>query len=322
MKRDVLIYQAKNGEIKFRGDFSGDTIWATQKQIAEVFGVNSQAITKHIGNIYKDKELVEKQTCSKMEQVQIEGKNKVKRRLKFYNLDMIISIGYRINSKKATEFRIWATKTLKQHITKGYTINKKMIGKNYDDFMKAVESVQKLLPKNDLISNENVLELVKTFASTWFSLEVYDEGNFPKKGFTKKKVKVHADELYEVVSSFKKELIRRKQATDLFAQEKKNKSLEGILGNVFQAVFGSEVYPTIEEKSAHLLYFVVKNHPFNDGNKRTGAFCFVWFLRKAGLRFDGKITPEALTTLTLLITESKPKDKDRMIGLVLLLLKK
>jgi death-on-curing family protein len=321
-KKELVIYQAKNGEIKFRGDFDGGTIWATQKQMAEIFDVDVRTVNEHIKNIFKTKELKKDSTIRNFRIVQKEGKREVVRNIEHYNLDMIISIGYRVNSKIATEFRIWATKTLKQHITKGYTINKKVLAQNYNDFMRAVDSVQKLLPKGEVISTENILELIKAFANTWFLLESYDEDEFPQKGFTKKKVKVTAKELYDAVASFKKQLIKKKQATELFAQEKKQKSLEGILGNVLQAVFKKEVYETVEEKAAHLLYFVVKNHPFSDGNKRSGAFSFIWFLQKFGINFRQKITPEALTVVTLLVAESKPTEKERIIGLILLLLKK
>ncbi len=321
INNNLVIYQAKNGAIEFRGDFDSENIWGTQKQIAEAFGVDVRTANEHIKNIFKTEELKENSTIRKFRIVQKEGVREVTRDIEHYNLDMIISVGYRVNSKTATQFRIWATKTLKQHITKGYTLNKKVIKNNYDDFLDAVQKVQKLLPKGNIVKAQDVLELVKTFADTWFSLEAYDKGNFPKTGFTKKKVKFEADELYNAVLEFKKELIRKKEATELFAQEKKHKTLEGILGNVFQTVFGADAYKTIEEKAAHLLYFVVKNHPFNDGNKRTGAFSFIWFLNKSGINFQNKISPEALITITLLIAESKPKDKDRMIGLVLLLLK-
>ena len=320
IKKDnnLVIYQAKNGAIEFRGDFERDTIWATQKQIAEIFGVQKAAISKHMRNIFFEGELQENSVVSILETTASDGK---KYKTNFYNLDVIISVGYRVNSKTATQFRIWATKTLKQHITKGYTLNKKVIKNNYNEFLDAVEKIQKLLPKGNVIPVGDVLELVKTFADTWVSIDAYDKGDLPKKGFTKKKVKIQADELYGAVSEFKKNLIKRKEATELFAQEKNQKSLEGILGNVFQIIFGEDVYKTVEEKASHLLYFIIKNHPFNDGNKRTGAFTFVWFLNKAGVNFYGKITPGALTAITVLIAESNPKDKDRMIGLVLLLLK-
>ena len=242
--------------------------------------------------------------------------------VKFYSLDLILAVGYRTHSARAISFRKWATKTLKQHITKGYTINKSVVGKNYDEFLRAVNSVQKLLPKNNTISTKDILDLVKTFARTWFSLESYDEGILPQTGVTKKKISLDASDLYTAIFELKRELIRKKQATELFAQEKKSKSLEGILGNVMQSVYGKDVYSSIEERAVHLLYFIVKNHPFNDGNKRTGAFAFIWFLKRAGIRFEHKITPEALTSITLLVAESKPKDKDQIIGLLLMLLKK
>ncbi len=320
IKKDnnLVIYQAKNGAIEFRGDFERDTIWATQKQIAEIFGVQKAAISKHMRNIFFEGELQENSVVSILETTASDGK---KYKTNFYNLDVIISVGYRVNSKTATQFRIWATKTLKQHITKGYTLNKKVIKNNYNEFLDAVEKIQKLLPKGNVIPVGDVLELVKTFADTWVSIDAYDKGDLPKKGFTKKKVKIQADELYDAVSEFKKNLIGKKEATELFAQEKNQKSLEGILGNVFQIIFGEDVYKTVEEKASHLLYFIIKNHPFNDGNKRTGAFTFVWFLNKAGINFYKKITSGALTAITILIAESNPKDKDRMIGLVLLLLK-
>jgi prophage maintenance system killer protein len=186
--------------------------------------------------------------------------------------------------------------------------------------MEAVEKVQKLLPEGSIVQTEDVLELIKTFASTWFSLESYDENKLPGKGTTKKEVSIQADDLYNDVENLKKELIKQKQATEIFAQEKNPRSLEGILGNVLQSAFGDDMYPSVEGKAAHLLYFIVKNHPFTDGNKRTGAFAFVWFLSKTNIDFKNKITPQALTTITLLVAESNPKDKDRIIGLILLLL--
>ncbi len=178
VKNKSVIYQAKDGAIEFRGDFDKETIWGTQRQIADVFGVNVPAINKHIKNILKDGELDKNSTISTLEIVQKEGQRTIKRKVEHYNLDMIISVGYRVNSKYATQFRIWATKTLKQHIIKGYTINKKIISRNYNQFMKAVEDVQKLLPSGNVISNEDILELVKSFAGTWFSLESYDEQKF------------------------------------------------------------------------------------------------------------------------------------------------
>lgn len=315
---NIVIYQAKDGAIEFRGDFDKNTIWGTQKQIANIFNVNSQAITKHIKNIYDEGELDLILTCSKMEQVRMEGNKEVRRKINFYNLDIIISVGYRINSKRATQFRIWATKTLKQHLLDGYTFNKKRISQNYEQFIKAVSNIKTLLPDNSEIKTTDVLDLINIFASTWVSLDAYDKDNLPNVGLSKKKVSLTADELSNSILVLKKELISKKQATDIFATERNKNAIDGIVAGVFQSAFGKDVYSSIEEKASHLLYFIVKNHPFVDGNKRSGAFSFVWFLNKAGI-LSTTLTPEALTTLTLLIANSNPRDKDKMIGLVLLL---
>jgi prophage maintenance system killer protein len=239
----------------------------------------------------------------------------------FYSLDIILAVGYRTNSARAIEFRKWVTKVLKQHLLEGYTINKKRIGQNYEKFMQAVADVKALLTSGNRVTTEDILELINAFADTWFSLDAYDTDSFPKTGLTKKKVVFTANELTEALQEFKQDLMDKKQATDLFGQERSKNVVEGIIGNLFQSAFGKDVYPSAEKKSAHLLYFMIKNHPFADGNKRSGAFAFVWFLRKAGL-LRASFTPEALTALTLLIAESNPKDKDKMVGLVLLLLKK
>ena len=320
--KDVVIYQNKDGAIELKSDFSKETVWASQAQIAKIFKVNPQAITKHLINIYKEKELDEKATCSKMEHVQIENGRTIKRKIKFYNLDAIISIGYRINSITGTKFRQWATKTLKRHITEGYTINKNQIFNNYQKFLKAIDDVKKLMTAGETkIDTENILELVKMFASTWFDLDAFDKGNLPQKGLSKKEVTLTADELEAAIYTLRNDLINKKEASDLFAKPRTEKAIHGILGNVFQTFDGEDFYPTVEEKAAHLFYFMVKNHPFTDGNKRSGAFAFVWFLSKVGILNPTKTTPQTLTALTLLVAESKPVDKDRMIGLILSLIK-
>ncbi len=317
----LVLYQAKNGAIEFRGDFERDTIWGNINQIAEVFGVQKPAISKHLKNIYKEGELDKKGTVSILETVQIEGKRKVTRKIEYYNLDAIISVGYRVNSKHATQFRIWATKTLKRHLLDGYTVNKKRVGQNYEKFMQAVANVKALLPANNQVKTEDILDLINAFAGTWFSLEAYDKEAFPKSGISKKKAVFTAEELSLALFDFKKELIAKKQTTEIFGQERNKKAVEGIVGNVFQTIFHKDAYPSAEEKATNLLYFMVKNHPFVDGNKRSGAFAFIWFLRKANI-LRASLTPEALTALTLLVAESESKEKDKTIGLVLLLLNK
>lgn len=321
-KNEVVVYQAKSGAIELRGDFGNETIWATQAEIARIFEVNSQAVTKHIKNIYRENELSPKATCSKMEQVREEGQRTIKRTLDIYNLDMLVAVGYRINSVVGTKFRQWATKTLRQHITKGYTINSAVVKKNYVEFQKAVENIRHLLPTASGIDNASVVELMSAFADTWLSLEAYDEERLPEKGITKKSVALTAERLEQALADFRFSLAAKGEVTELFGAERHLHAVSGIVGNVMQSFGGTPVYNTVEEKAAHLLYFMVKNHPFVDGNKRSGAYSFVWFLNQAGVLDRSKMTPPALTALTLFVAESDAKHKEKMVRLILQLLKK
>jgi len=322
MKKEILIYQGNNGEIEFKGDLKRETLWANLQQISKLFDTDKSGISRHIKNIYYSKELDKKSTVAKIATVQTEGERTVKREVEYYNLDLILSVGYRVNSNTATKFRQWATKTLRQHIIQGYTINKKRISQNYTEFLRSVETVKKLLPESGQMRAEDALELVKMFADTWISLDAYDKSALPKLGQNKRQVSVTSLELTDALNKLKQDLIRKNEATELFAQEKDINAVEGIVGSVFQTAFRQDAYETLEEKAAHLLYFIVKNHPFTDGNKRSGAFAFVWFLNKTGLLRKDKMSPEALTALTLLVAESKSKDKEQIIGLILQLLKK
>jgi len=317
----LAVYQTKNGAIELRADSVKETVWATQAQIAEIFDVQKSAISKHVKNIFKSGELLEKATVSKMETVQVEGGRKINRLLEYYNLDLVISIGYRVNSKKATEFRQWATKTLREYITKGFIVNKNKIKQNYESFVEAIEDIKQLVPAKSNIDHTSILELVTAFSDTWLSLDAYDKDNLINKGATKKTVDITSSELEKVLAELKLELIKKSEATNLFGMERQKKAVASIVGNVMQSFDGKALYPTVEEKATHLLYFIIKNHPFTDGNKRSGAFAFIWFLKKAGLLEKSKITPSALTALTLFIAESNPKNKDRMVKLVLQLLK-
>lgn len=319
IKKEIIIYQASSGAIELRGDIKNDTIWATQAQISEVFNIERSVVTKHIRNVIKDGELAENKVCAKFAHTAKDGKTY---QVQFYNLDVILAVGYRANSGKAIEFRKWATKVLREHIVMGYTINPLRIKKNYNEFLSAVEKVRELLPAHNKLDTESILELIKVFADTWFSLNAYDKENFTQGKTNKKKIKVTAGELILAITELKTELLKNNEATDIFARERKVGSIEGIIGNVMQAFGGKDLYLGVEEKAAHLLYFMVKNHPFVDGNKRSGAFSFVWFLKRCGLLDTSRLTPAALTALTLLIAESNPKEKDRMVGLVVILLKK
>jgi prophage maintenance system killer protein len=315
----IAVYQTKTGAIELKKDIAKETFWASQAQIAELFNSERSVVTKHIRNIFKDKELDVNSVCAKIAHTAADGKTY---NIQAYNLDVILAVGYRTNSAKAMVFRQWATKTLRSYIIDGYAINRSRIAVNYNSFLKAVDNVKALLPAGTVINNDNVLELITLFSETWLSLDAYDKDEMVKIGTTKKKVLLTAEKLRSALVDFKLELSRKGEAGDLFGAERQKDSVAGIVGNVMQGFGGQPVYPSVEEKAAHLLYFMVKNHPFVDGNKRSGAYAFIWFLQKTGILNKTKITPPALTALTLLVAESNPKNKERMIQLILQLLKK
>lgn len=312
---DLAVFQAENGALELRLNGAKDTVWANLDQIADLYGRDKSVISRHIKNIFKEEELDRNSTVAKIATVQKEGKRNVERQIEYFNLDLILSVGYRVNSKIATKFRQWATKLLNQHITQGYSINEELLKRNRLQFIKTLEDLKILTKNNEQFKATDVLTLIQSFSGTFLALDSYDKNAFPEYG-TRKEVKTSARELSKDLQKLKQELIDKGEATNLFAQEKKKGNLEGIFESVFQTVFGEDAYPTVEEKAAHLLYFVVKNHPFNDGNKRSGAFCFIWFLQKTSYPFQEKISPETLTVLTILIAESNPSDKEKMIGIV------
>ena len=314
-----IIFQTNNGSLELKTDSDIETIWANLDQISQLFNRDKSVISRHIKNIFKEEELDKNSTVAFFATVQKEGKRIINRNIEHFNLDLILSVGYRVNSKIAIQFRQWATQTLKQHITKGFTINEFRIQQNKVLFLKTIEDLKILTENISKIDSKNLLSLIESFSNTWFSLDKYDKNVFPTIG-TKQELLINATDLLNDLFVLKSELIQKNEASELFAQEKLQGSLQGILGNVYQTIFGQDAYETIEEKAAHLLYFIIKNHPFNDGNKRSGAFAFIWFLKKAEIQFEQKINPAALTALTLLIAESNPTEKDKMIGIVLLLL--
>ena len=305
-----------------RKDADVETIWASLDQIATLFGRDKSVISRHIKNIFKEEELREDSTVAFFATVQKEGKREVKRNIEHFNLDMILSVGYRVNSKTSTQFRIWANKVLKEHITQGFSINTNSLKENHQAFLNALEQIDILTKKNTQVATSDILGLIKSFSYTWFSLDRYDRGVFPSKG-SENAVHITAEALEQDLEKLKQELIIKGEATELFAQEKQEGSLSGILGSVFQTAFGEEVYKTVQDKAAHLMYFIIKNHPFNDGNKRSGAFCLhLVFGKGRFLIFKSAYILRLWLTLTILIAESNPSDEERMIGVILLLLEK
>ena len=318
-KGEIVIYKSPQGpEIRVR--LEKETVWLDAHLIAKLFGVNRPAVVKHISNIYKNGELEKKSTCSILEQVAADGKI---RKMNFYNLDMIISVGYRVNSKQATHFRIWATKVLKQHLIKGYTINEKRLLQTQNrlkELQSAIDFLQKKSKYQLLTGQEKeILDLLANYSKTLSLLEQYDKGRIKLVKKSKAEFVLEYEEAKRIIKEIKKDLISKKEASDLFGQDNEGR-LAGIIKNIYQTFKGKELYPSLEEKAAHLLYFIVKDHPFIDGNKRIASFLFVYFLDKNNFLYkenrERKINDNALTALTLLIAVSEPKDKDILIKII------
>ena len=314
----LIIFQGDHGEIALKPDVDAETLWITQRQLSEVFDVDVRTVNEHIGNIFRTGELDENPTIRKFRIVQKEGSREVERDVAHYNLDMAISVGYRMNSTKATKFRKWATSVLRTHITDGYTVNAKRIMDRQHSIEQAIENLKHLQSQSAALDVDQTLELIKAYSQTWLTLDRFDREDLANSGKTTQ-ASLDVEALERAVAAFRSELIKKGEASELFASEKEKGSLRGIVGNVMQNAFGSELYPSLEEKAAHLLYFIVKNHPFNDGNKRTGAFAFIWFLKTNGWAVY-KLPETALASLTLLIATSDPQDKKRMVSLILELL--
>lgn len=245
----------------------------------------------------------------------------------FYNLDVIISVGYRVKSTEGTRFRIWANKILKDYLVQGYLLNEKRLAqkeKGYIELEQAMNLVRKAITTGDISSGEalGLLDIITGYTTSWLLLQKYDEKSLPEIGQGRRLLyKLEADEAYRAIIELKKNLMIKHEATELFAHLREVDGLKGIFGNIYQTYDGNELYPTLESKAAHLLYFIIKDHPFTDGNKRSAAFIFILFLAKNKILFDEKhkrkINDRALVAITLLIAESNPKDKEVMIQVVM-----
>lgn len=313
----IEIYTSKNNQTEINVNFDGDTVWLTQKQMSELFGRDRVAITQHIGNIFKEEELEENSVCKDFLLTAKDGKSY---KTKYYNLDIIISVGYRVKSKQGTEFRKWATSLLKNHLKKGYTINEKRL----EQLQQTIELIS-----NKQIANideaKGLLEIIKNYNKSFSILSKFDSNDLSRENLNKNiSYEINYDEANNSISNLKKELIIKKEASELFGNQKDN-AFKGILGNILQTFDGEYLYPSIEEQASNLLYLIIKNHPFSDGNKRIGAFMFIWFLEKNkhSLKNSGelKINDNALTAIALLVANSNPKEKDLMIDLIINLIK-
>jgi prophage maintenance system killer protein len=318
-KGEIIIYKSKAGpNLDVR--LEEETVWLTQAQIAKLFGTQRPAITKHLNNIFKSKELVRNSVCSKMEHTAADGKTYD---TAFYNLDAIISVGYRVNSRRATQFRIWATKTLKDYLVKGYAINEKMLAQAKEKFDRLRDTVSFLQEKSkaDRLRGQEgeILDLLAAYAKTTDILDEYDRGAIGQVKDGKPKFILSETIAFEAIARIKKDLTLSGRAGNLFGIERDD-SFKSTVGNLYQTFGGKELYPSLGIKAAHLLYLTIKDHPFSDGNKRLASILFVYFMDKNGALYrtsgEKKINDNALAALALLIAESKPQEKDQMIALI------
>ncbi len=323
-KGEIIIYQTPQKEVKLEVQLEKETVWLTQKQMALLFDKSIPTINEHIKNVYKERELDRNSTIRNFRIVQIEGGRQVERDTEFYNLDVIISVGYRVKSHRGTQFRIWATKTLKEHLIKGYTINEKRLLEAREKFKELQTAITFLQEKSkkELLSGQatEILNLLSSYAKTLTLLEEYDKGKLKTIKGEKAKFVLKYEECQRVIKKMKKELIAKKEVSNLFGNEI-DKEFEGIIKNLYQSFSGKELYKTIEEKAAHLLYFTIKDHYFTDGNKRIASFLFVYFLDKNNYLYrkngERKINDNTLVALALLIAESNPKEKDTLIKIII-----
>ncbi|MHB8180077.1 MAG: RhuM family protein [Acidithiobacillus ferriphilus] len=316
---DIVIFETDSQQVEVR--LEGETLWLSLQQLADLFGRDKSVISRHLKNIFETNELERDRAVAKNATVQREGERKVVRQVEYFNLDAIISVGYRVNSTQATRFRQWATRVLREHLTQGFSINEyRLAQQGLVELEQAVDLLSKTLTRQELVTDigREVVDLILGYAKTWRLLLDYDEdklgvpvGAQPACGV------LGFDEARRALDALADELKSRGEASELFARDR-GEGLAAILGNIEQTMFGDPLYQTREERAAHLLYFVVKNHPFSDGNKRSGAFLFLLYLRQEGMRLT--LDENGLTALTLLIAESDPKAKDLMVRLVMNLL--
>jgi len=322
MSNQILIYQSGDGQARVDVHFDHDTVWLNRTQLADLFGRDVKTIGKHINNIYREGELNKESTVANFATVQSEGSRKVERQIENYNLDVIISVGYRVKSLRGTQFRIWATQRLKEHLLLGYTLNQTRFEQNAAELEQALVLIRKVAhsPAISVESGSGLVEIVSRYTLAFLWLQRYDEGMLTEPGGQQGGRLPSEAEAMVSLTSLKHSLIERGEATDLFACPRGD-GLGALLGNLDQSVFGEPAYPTVESKAAHLLYFMVKNHPFSDGNKRSGAFLFVDFLHRNGRllnkQSEAVINDTGLAALTLLVAESDPKQKETLIRLIM-----
>ena len=304
---EIILYKAKQGpQVEVR--LEGETIWLTQAQVAELFGSERSVITKHFRNIFQSGELNKNSVCAVFAHTAEDGKTY---KTQYYNLDGVISVGYRVNSKHATQFRIWATRVLREHITKGFTINEKRLLEAKEKFAQLKETISFLQKQSqkELLAGEGgeVLSLLASYARTLTILDEYDKGTLQEAKGAKGKFVLTYEESRRVITEVRRELIAKEEAGELFGNEK-DESFKGVVSGLYQTFGGQELYKTLESKAAHLLYLIIKDHSFSDGNKRSASFLFVYFLDKNNALYresgEKKINDNALAVMRPLLAFS------------------
>ena len=318
-QNQIVIYQTEDGQTQIDVRLENDTVWLTQAQMAELFERTPQNITTHIGNAYREGELEKDSTCKEYLQVQTEGKRRVRRSVKYYDLDVIISVGYRVKSKRGTDFRIWARKVLKQYLVKGFVVNERIRKEQIGELRQMVQVIGRTLQHQELSDTIETQDLLNVVVDYTYALDTLDNYDYERLTIDKttKQETFHAT--YENAMAAISGLREKFGGSSLFGNEKDD-SFKSSIGQIYQTFGGNELYPSVEEKAAMLLYLVTKNHSFTDGNKRIAATLFLWFLNNNGIlyRKDGskRLADNTLVALTLMIAESKTEEKDVMVKVV------
>ena len=315
----IAIYTSADNTISLDVKLENETVWLSQSQMALLFDTDRTSILRHINNVYKTGELKKESTCAKIAQVRKEGKRSITRQIPFYNLDMIISVGYRVNSIRGTQFRIWANRVLKDYVVKGYAINDKIRIEHYNELKDVVRLLANTVHSQEKLTDEQSTGLLSVVTDYVYALDTLDRYDYQQLTIenTTKEERFHAtyENAMEAILSLKEKF----GESNLFANEKDN-SFKSSIGQIYQTFGGVELYPSVEEKAAMLLYLVTKNHSFSDGNKRIAAMLFLWFMERNGIlyRTDGskRIADNTLVALTLMIAESRTEEKDIMVKVV------
>lgn len=320
MNTKIEIYESPDGQMQLDVQMDKQTVWLNRQQMSMLFDRDIKTIGKHINNVFEEQELIETSVVAKFATTATDGKTY---QVEYYNLDVIISVGYRVKSKRGTQFRQWATARLKDFLVKGYAVNQKRL----DELSQMVSIIARTAQDDDLKLNEakGLLNVLSNYTQSYILLNQYDSNNLKTENLNQNiSYEIEYADARLEIDALKEKLISLKEATPLFGNEK-DESFKGILGNILQTFGGQYLYGSVEEQAANLLYFVIKNHPFSDGNKRIGAFLFIWFLEKNKHRLNAngqvKVNEYGLVTLALLVAQSDPSDKDLMISLIINLIK-